>query len=75
MAYPQTRPRRLRTSAAMRKMVCQTRLHPADFMYPLFVCPGTNIKDPIVAFAFGNKGLMADLSLAGSKYTKIVPDK
>jgi lipid-binding SYLF domain-containing protein len=31
----------------------------------------TNIKDPIVAFAFGNKGLMADLSLAGSKYTKI----
>jgi len=35
----------------------------------------TNIKDPIVAFAFGNKGLMADLSLAGSKYTKIVPDK
>jgi lipid-binding SYLF domain-containing protein len=31
----------------------------------------TNIKDPIVAFAFGNKGLMADLSLTGSKYTKI----
>ena len=34
----------------------------------------TNIKDPIVAFAFGNKGLMADLSLTGSKYTKIVPE-
>jgi lipid-binding SYLF domain-containing protein len=32
----------------------------------------TNIKDPIVAFAFGNKGFMADLSLTGSKYTKIV---
>jgi lipid-binding SYLF domain-containing protein len=32
----------------------------------------TNIKDPIVGFVFGNKGLMADLSLAGSKYTKIV---
>jgi lipid-binding SYLF domain-containing protein len=32
----------------------------------------TNIKDPIVGFAFGQKGLMADLSLAGSKYTKIV---
>jgi lipid-binding SYLF domain-containing protein len=31
----------------------------------------TNIKDPIVAFAFGNKGLMADLSLTGTKYTKI----
>jgi len=32
----------------------------------------TNIKDPIVGFVFGNKGLMADLSLTGSKYTKIV---
>ena len=32
----------------------------------------TTIKDPIVGFVFGNKGLMADLSLAGSKYTKIV---
>jgi lipid-binding SYLF domain-containing protein len=31
----------------------------------------TNIKDPIVGFVFGNKGLMADLSLTGSKYTKI----
>jgi len=32
----------------------------------------TTIKDPIVGFVFGNKGLMADLSLTGSKYTKIV---
>ena len=31
----------------------------------------TNIKGPIVGFVFGNKGLMADLSLTGSKYTKI----
>ena len=31
----------------------------------------TTVKDPIVGFVFGNKGLMADLSLAGSKYTKI----
>ena len=47
MTYPVSRPRRLRTSSAMRKMVCETRLNPADFMYPLFVCPGTNIKKPI----------------------------
>ena len=32
----------------------------------------STIKDPIIGFVFGNKGLMADLSLAGSKYTKIV---
>ena len=32
----------------------------------------TTTRDPIVGFVFGNKGLMADLSLTGSKYTKIV---
>ena len=32
----------------------------------------TTIKDPIVGFVFGNKGLMVDVSLTGSKYTKIV---
>ena len=32
----------------------------------------TNIKDPIIAFVFGNKGLMYNLTLEGSKYTKIV---
>lgn len=32
----------------------------------------TTIKDPIVGFIFGNKGLMYNLTLEGSKYTKIV---
>jgi lipid-binding SYLF domain-containing protein len=32
----------------------------------------TNIKDPIVGFVFGNKGLMYNLTLEGSKFTKIV---
>ena len=31
----------------------------------------TNIKSPIVAFIFGQKGLMYNLTLEGSKYTKI----
>jgi lipid-binding SYLF domain-containing protein len=31
-----------------------------------------NIQDPIVGFVFGNKGLMYNLTLEGSKYTKIV---
>ena len=31
----------------------------------------TNLKDPIVAFAIDTKGAMIDLSLAGSKFTKI----
>jgi lipid-binding SYLF domain-containing protein len=32
----------------------------------------TKIRDPIVGFVFGNKGLMYNLTLEGSKYTKIV---
>ncbi len=31
----------------------------------------TNIKDPIVAFAFGQKGLMVNITLEGSKFSKI----
>lgn len=32
----------------------------------------TNVKDPIVAFIFGQKGLMYNLTLEGSKFSKIV---
>jgi lipid-binding SYLF domain-containing protein len=31
----------------------------------------TNIKDPIIGFVFSNKGLMYNLTLEGSKYTKL----
>jgi len=31
----------------------------------------TNIKEPVIGFIFGNKGLMYNLSLEGSKMTKI----
>ena len=31
----------------------------------------SNIKDPIIGFVFSNKGLMYNLTLEGSKYTKI----
>ena len=35
--YPTARPRRLRRSPALRRLVAQTRLHPADLVLPLFV--------------------------------------
>ena len=34
------RPRRLRSSAAIRGLVRETRLSPENFLYPLFVVPG-----------------------------------
>ena len=39
-SFPGVRPRRLRTTAAMRRMVSQTRLHPAELVLPLFVREG-----------------------------------
>ncbi len=45
--YPTVRPRRLRLSGALRRMVRETTLSPADFIYPLFVRPGANVRQPI----------------------------
>ncbi len=33
----------------------------------------TNLRDPIVGFVFNNKGLMYNLTLEGSKFTRIHP--
>lgn len=45
--YPNLRPRRLRRSALLRRMVQETLLTPADFIYPLFVRYGAGVKQPI----------------------------
>ncbi|MBJ6762393.1 porphobilinogen synthase [Myxococcaceae bacterium JPH2] len=49
MAYPVHRPRRLRRSAALRDMVRETRLAPSDFIYPLFVVEGRDVRRPIAS--------------------------
>jgi porphobilinogen synthase len=41
------RPRRLRQTAVLREMVRETRLDPANLIYPLFVCPGEGIRREI----------------------------
>jgi len=41
------RPRRLRFSAGLRKMVRETELNAADFIYPLFIRHGENIRAAI----------------------------
>ncbi len=38
--FPNVRPRRLRQTPAMRRLVAETRLHPADFVLPMFVKEG-----------------------------------
>ncbi|MFP2929460.1 porphobilinogen synthase [Pyxidicoccus sp. 3LG] len=49
MAYPVHRPRRLRRTAALRDMVRETRLEPGDFIYPLFVVEGRDVRRPIAS--------------------------
>ena len=41
------RPRRLRRTAALRRMVQETRLSPDDFIYPLFIRHGHDLQLPI----------------------------
>ena len=42
MSFPLHRPRRLRRTEAMRKLVRETFFTPSQLIYPLFVRPGTN---------------------------------
>jgi porphobilinogen synthase len=44
MSFPETRPRRLRRTPALRRMVRETALAPDNFIYPLFVCPGKGVR-------------------------------
>ena len=53
------RHRRLRKSAAIRDMVRETVLSPMDFIYPLFVVEGDNIKEEISSLP-GNYHISVD---------------
>jgi len=47
MSFPEHRPRRLRRTEALRRLVRETHLHPSDFVYPLFVSELVDAKSPI----------------------------
>ncbi|HEY2654999.1 MAG TPA: porphobilinogen synthase [Solirubrobacteraceae bacterium] len=49
MPFPQTRMRRLRATRALRGLVRETELSPADFVYPMFVAHGLDRREPIEA--------------------------
>ena len=59
MEFPQYRPRRLRASANIRRMVRETRLRPDMFIYPLFVHHGQGVKEEIGSMP-GNFRLSVD---------------
>ncbi len=47
--FPENRNRRLRKNSAIRDMVQENRLHPSDFIVPLFFMEGENKKEEIVS--------------------------
>ena len=49
MTYPLVRPRRLRRTPALRRLVAETRLHPADMILPLFVKETVDEPTPIAS--------------------------
>ena len=49
MAFPNQRKRINRASGAIRNLVAETTLHPHDFIAPLFIQGGTNIKSEIMS--------------------------
>ncbi len=57
--YPITRLRRNRRNPQIRRMIAETRLDPADFIYPMFVCPGKGVRKEIAAMP-GNYHLSVD---------------
>ena len=45
--FPTSRARRLRQTPTMRRLVRETQLSPADFIYPMFITHGTQISNEV----------------------------
>src|SRR5690348_17711417 len=46
-SFPALRMRRGRSSPWIRSMLAEHRLHPSDFIWPLFICEGQGCEEPI----------------------------
>ena len=47
MSFPANRMRRMRRNHPLRDLVRETSLEPGDLIYPLFICPGKGVRNPI----------------------------
>src|SRR5579871_6735766 len=74
MAFPINRPRRLRRTDTIRRMVRETRLCPDNFIQPFFVCAGRDVKRPVTSIP-GPAHLSVDnlVSAARETYAAGVP--
>ncbi len=49
MPFPEERPRRLRRTAVLRRLVCETKVSVDDLIQPLFIVEGSGIKKEIAS--------------------------
>lgn len=66
MSNPIIRPRRLRASAGIRALVRETQIAPDDFIYPMFVVPGVNVKREISSLP-GKYHLSPDMAVKAAQ--------
>ncbi|HVP59929.1 MAG TPA: porphobilinogen synthase [Myxococcaceae bacterium] len=71
MAFPIHRPRRLRRTEALRRMVRETELRSSDFIYPLFVVEGRGVRKPVPSMP-GIDNLSVDLAVEEAKRARSV---
>jgi porphobilinogen synthase len=66
MQFPEYRPRRLRRSESLRRLVRETVLGPDDFIFPIFVVPGKGVRKPISSLP-GQAQVSVDEAVADAK--------
>lgn len=71
MEFPALRLRRLRRNETLRRMVRETTLTPADFIYPMFVREGVGVRNPIASMP-GQFQLSVDEAVKAAKAAREV---
>ncbi|MCS6297344.1 MAG: porphobilinogen synthase [Nitrospira sp.] len=69
MAFPMQRMRRTRETEPLRRMVRETNLTPADFIYPVFVIEGQGRREPISSMP-GQSRVSIDLLIKEAQEAK-----
>ena len=71
MSFPLHRPRRLRRSAAMRRLAAETRLHPAELILPAFIKEGAAEPVPIASMPGVVQHTADSLKAAGAEAAEL----
>ena len=71
--FPQTRMRRLRYHPGVRRLVRETRVHPDQLIYPVFLVPGQGVRNEIRSMP-GQSQLSVDAAVDDRRADRRDPD-